>query len=136
MKLIKYLHPRSSNYSLDQSWTDYSGIHPIFDRLMEKPQTKSTSPYSFEENEHAYQLEVDVPGYSKKNVVVDIDQSHLTIQLTSPESVGDEAEIETRRFRLPIDVEIKKTSAKVEHGILTIKLQKQITNKPLRIKLS
>lgn len=40
IKFITYINPRSGYYSLvDQSWSDFSGIKPIFDRLAKRSQT-------------------------------------------------------------------------------------------------
>lgn len=96
------------------------------------------------ETENDFRIEVSLPGFTKKDVNVNIEKDLLTIK----SDVTRENEIQnqyTRRefstfsfekkFQLPDTVDAEKIEARFENGILTLTLpKKEVTvNKPVSI---
>lgn len=85
-----------------------------------------------EETDDSYVLEVELPGTSRQNVELHVDDSRLvlTAQRTERERVGllRHRTRTTGRFALavtlPSDVETEHVRADIEHGVLTIVIPK------------
>ena len=88
------------------------------------------------ESEHGYTVNLEVPGVAKEDVKVSIDGRRVTVQAESARSVGPnegdrivyrERAVKryARSFTLPLEVEQAESSAKLEHGVLTLTLPKR-----------
>ncbi|MBO7226588.1 MAG: Hsp20/alpha crystallin family protein [Bacteroidales bacterium] len=91
------------------------------------------------ENDTEYELEIAVPGLSKEDLNVQIDENCLNVSMEK--KTGSEQKCEKknflrrefstqqfcRRFELPENVDKDKITAKVENGVLKIVLPKVIT---------
>jgi len=95
------------------------------------------------ETKDALSLEVDLPGLSKEQVTVNVENNVLTI--SGERKLGDPGEGEvlrrverphgrfSRSFTLPNDVDRQKVGAKFTNGVLKIELPKAETTKPRSI---
>lgn len=86
------------------------------------------------ENANAYLLQLDVPGVSKEDITVDVDEKAVRIEATFKRetSDGENAVLServsgslSRSFRLPNAVDAEQASARHEHGVLTLTLPKK-----------
>ena len=89
------------------------------------------------ETEHSYELDIDLPGFKKDEVNVELKNGYLTIQaakgLDKEEQDKKGKYIRQERYAGACsrsfyvgDVESKDVSAKYENGILTLSLPKQV----------
>lgn len=86
------------------------------------------------EGEHDFQIVLDVPGVSKGNVNVSVEQDTLTV--TAERNVGrPEATRFKRMFTLPKTVELDKVSATLSNGVLELSLPKVEAVKPRQIEV-
>lgn len=96
-------------------------------------------PVNIWENEDAFYLELAVPGYSKKDFHLELNQNKLNISSDQQKAVLEDVEnIKTefsrpafnRLFTLPNTVNGEKITAKYEEGILLVTLPKREEAKP------
>ncbi len=98
-------------------------------------------PVDIYETENDIVLIADVPGVSKKNLLLDMDDDELTIRGAFPEHknggeklVGEYTYGEYRRtFTLGDTIDREKIAAKLENGVLTLTLPKHEKVKPRKI---
>ena len=98
---------------------------------------------NIEELESDYIVTVEVPGVSKKDINIDYDDSYLTISVEKKEDNSNKKYLRkeitetsfSRSFYLE-NVNEDKIKAKLEDGILTIKIEKskpEVKNKKIKI---
>ena len=98
---------------------------------------------NIEEYENEYIFTVEVPGVSKKDITIDYEDNYLTISIEKKEEKNDRNYIRreisetsySRSFYLD-DVNEEKIKAKLDDGILTIKIEKfkqEVKTKKIRI---
>lgn len=75
-------------------------------------------------------LEIDLPGYSNKEVDVSIESEKLTV-IAKNEKRGEQ----DMCFRLHPDVKQEDVSAKLEGGVLTIELSLKETSKKRKVEV-
>jgi len=85
----------------------------------------------FEETDEAYSFEVYVPGYNKSNIGIKFDKRILIVSSKKK----DEENTELHRFKVGDKVDVKRISAKVEDGILTLTLPKKQEEKGVEIQI-
>lgn len=117
--------------TLESFVNDFFGFTPSFinDRLNE-----NYSAFNTIENEDNYELSVALPGYKKDDISINIDNDVLTISSELNEENEQKGknyitkQIKkcsfTKRFVLSDDIDKDKINAKMEDGILHIKLDK------------
>ena len=85
---------------------------------------------------------LEVPGFNQDNLDIEAHQEALTIsgsrEISVPEGYRTHRNERrpgkfSRSFGLPCKVDLEKTKAKLEHGILTITLEKAVEAQPKRI---
>ena len=89
------------------------------------------------ETEKDYMLYIDVPGLSKKDVKISLEDKYLTVTATSEKNENDAVTfIRSERFYGTAsrtfyvgDVEQKSINAKIEDGVLTITIPKKVYKK-------
>ena len=112
---------------------------PVKDVVKEK--VKFTYPaVNVKEYEDHFLLQLSVPGYSKKEISINVEEDQLVI---SSEKEGIETENFTmrefnygtfkRKFTLPKDVDTEKIEASFSNGILTLTIPKIEEVKPRKI---
>ena len=98
---------------------------------------------NIEELENEYLVTVEVPGVSKKDINIEYEDNYLTISVEKKQEVNDKKYLRKeiteasyqRSFYLE-NVNEDKITAKLEAGILNIKIEKikqEVKNKKIRI---
>lgn len=93
----------------------------------------------FEKTENDYTILVDVPGLTKEDIKVDIESGVMTVSAERKprekkegvEYLASERSYRrfSRSFTLPEDVDLEKTDAKVENGVLTMTIGRKVNKK-------
>lgn len=86
-------------------------------------------------DDQAYYIEMMVPGFDKSQIQIEVKEGHLIISNREIEEANNNLNYHRRTFKkrdfsksfiLPEDVKEDGISAKVENGILNIRLQKEV----------
>jgi HSP20 family protein len=72
------------------------------------------------QDEQSYSLQFDVPGLAKEQLSIGIEGSVVRI-----ESLPDAPRSVKAAYELPQDIDVSASDAKLEHGVLTLKLAKK-----------
>ncbi len=110
--------------------------------------TKLAIPVEIEEKEKEYTLKAELPGIKKEDLDIDIDKNHITINAKKEEETKENTKSYrksefhygefSRSIYFPEDIDVEKTEAEMEHGILKITAPKieseRINNKKLTVK--
>ncbi len=130
-----------------------SNLHRDFDTMLNsffnpEPGTRIL-PYGVDIREDAdhFYVEAELPGFKKEEVDVTLENATLTISAERQESTESgkkgESLLQERRwgryvrsFTLPPTVDERKVDAHIEHGVLTITLNKREEVKPRKITVS
>ena len=100
---------------------------------------KLAMPVELHEKDNEYTVKAELPGVKKEDLDIDIDKNHITINAKKVE----ENKEDTKGFRksefrygdfsrtvyFPQDIDVAKTTAKLEHGILKIDAPKVVAEK-------
>ncbi len=107
---------------------------------------KISMPVELHEHDNEYCIKAELPGVKKEDLDIDIDKNHITINAKKEEEKTEkEAHYKKSEFRygefsrtvyFPQDIDIEKTNAKLEHGILRINAPKMEAEKDNIKKLS
>lgn len=107
---------------------------------------KLTIPVEIKEKDNEYQVKAELPGVKKEDLDIDIDKNHIIINAKKEE----DKEENTKSYRksefrygefsrsvyFPMDIDVEKTNAKLEHGILKITAPKMAAEKSQNKKLT
>ena len=102
-------------------------------------QDKYAMPVEIHEKDTQYNIKAELPGVKKEDLDIDIDKNYLTINAKRHE----EHKEDTKGFRksefrygefsrtvyFPQEIDVEKTKAKLEHGILAIEAPKLAAEK-------
>lgn len=104
--------------------------HPAFVRATREAQSlralhylhgeKRSAGYRVTQDEHAYSLQFDVPGIAKEQLSIGIEGSIVRI-----ESQPDAPRAYKAAYELPQDIDVSASDARLENGVLTLKLAKK-----------
>ena len=107
---------------------------------------KLSMPVEVTEKEKEYDIRAELPGVKKEDLDIDIDKNYLTIRAKKEEEIcEDKKAYKKSEFRygefsrsvyFPMDIDVEKTNAKLEHGILKIKAPKMAAEKSQNKKLA
>ena len=89
--------------------------------LQEVARPLHTPPTQFEQDEHQYRLSMDIPGVSRDQLVVQIEEQLVQIHTTA-----EAKRVYKAQFELPMPVDAATSSAKLENGILNLVLVKKL----------
>ena len=81
---------------------------------------KRSAGYRITQDEHAYSLQFDVPGVAKEQLSIGIEGSVVRI-----ESLPDAPRTYKAAYELPQDIDVSASDARLENGVLTLKLAKK-----------
>ena len=103
-----------------------------------------TYPVDINEDENSVYVEAEMPGFSKDDISVTLEQGVLNISAErKPEDFEGTKHLQERlytqvqrRFTLPAAVDESTVEAGFKDGVLTLKIQKTPEAKPRRIKIS
>ena len=100
---------------------------------------KLTIPVEIKEKDNEYQVKAELPGVKKEDLDIDIDKNHIIINAQKEEDIEEDTKSYrksefrygefSRSVYFPMDIDVEKTNAKLEHGILKIKAPKVIAEK-------
>lgn len=107
---------------------------------------KFSMPVEMTDKGKDYQIKAELPGIKKENLDIDIDKNYLTINAEkNEEKTEEENSYKKTEFRygtysrtiyFPEEIDIEKTQAKLEDGILKIDAPKRYSDKNEHKKLS
>ncbi len=89
--------------------------------LQEVARPLHTPPTQFEQDDHQYRLSMDIPGVSRDQLVVEIEEQLVQIHTTA-----EAKRVYKAQFELPMPVDAATSSAKLENGILNLVLVKKL----------
>jgi HSP20 family protein len=89
--------------------------------LQEVARPQHTPPTQFEQDEHQYRLSMDVPGVTRDQLLVHIEEQVVQINTTA-----QSPRVYKAQFELPMPVDAAASSAKLENGILSLVLAKKL----------
>ncbi len=122
--------------NLDGLFPDYS--FPEEDKL--------AMPVELHEKEKEYTVKAELPGVKKEDLDIDIDKNYITINAKKEEEKEEnekgykKSEFSygefSRTVYFPQEIDVEKTKAKLEHGVLKIEAPKRIAEKENVKKLS
>lgn len=95
-----------------------------FDRLLDSAFFEPVSAdiqNKLDQDDKAYTLSFDVPGIAKDQLSIGIEGNVVRIETLAGASRQYKA-----AYELPVDIEISGSEAKLEHGVLTLKLAKKV----------
>ena len=109
---------------------------------------KYAMPVELHEKDGEYSVKAELPGVKKEDLDIDIDKNHITIKAKKEEEEKEDTKSYrksefrygefSRTVYFPADIDIDKTDAHLEHGILRIEAPKvnaeKATTKKLEIK--
>lgn len=129
------LMPRRNDFDL---WDDIFS-DAFFSR---KPQSKLMRT-DIREKDEAYLVDIDLPGYDKKDIKISVDDGYLTVS-AKKESSNDEKDSEgnyirrerfsgecSRSFYVGDDLEAEDVKASFKNGILTLDIPKKDETKKI-----
>ena len=107
---------------------------------------KLTIPVEIKEKDNEYQVKAELPGVKKEDLDIDIDKNHIIINAKKEEDVEEDTKSYrksefrygefSRSVYFPMDIDVEKTNAKLEHGILKINAPKMAAEKSKNKKLT
>ena len=123
--------------SMRSPWSTFS-VFPHFTSSQFSPSIQSTRRYHLTQDDHAFNLRLDVPGLHLKNIKVDVKNQTLNIDLGSFQNAEDKTEESPGRwifnelishssvyqFHLPSTVESDTIRAELKNGQLFLTLPK------------
>jgi HSP20 family molecular chaperone IbpA len=89
--------------------------------LKEVARPLSSPSTEFEQDEQQYKLRMDVPGVSREQLSVLIEEQVVTIS-----TLADAPRAYKALFELPMPIDAAASSAKLEHGVLSLVLIKKL----------
>jgi len=137
------------NQNLEQFANEFFGCLPtIFERTPFVkniyPRESNLGAINIIENDNDYQMEMLVPGFTKEDVKIEIDDDLLIISAKVADVIEDKWNRKefhkksfVRSFKIPEDAKEEDIDAKVENGILHLKINKkeEETKKPKLIEI-
>lgn len=139
-KIMKFLIKKSPDTFIKSVNDEISSIlNRNFDSffpeyIYNEDRDKFAMPVEIDEKEKEYCVKAELPGIKKEDLDIDIEKNRLTINAKKEEEVKED----TKGFRksefkygefsrtvyFPEEIDIEKTNAKLEHGILRIEAPK------------
>ncbi len=142
MKLIKYKQPEISRSNSIDPWFD-SFFGEIFRNsgLVDnkyRPSGSYTPVTNYDEDENNYTLRVELPGVKKSDIQIEQENNILTISGEHKSKSKDEEKSYKYKqsISLPDGVDLNKSRADYENGILNITLPKQEKKKKQILKIN
>ncbi len=100
----------------------FASTNPALERFMgEALRATRNQPCAFEQDETSFSLCLDVPGITKDQLAISIEDS--VVRISSKEG---SARSYRAAYELPQEIDSSLSQAKLENGVLTLKLAKKI----------
>jgi len=100
--------PRAADRSLERFFSDAFAAVP-------------QRGVNFEQDESSWTLTLDVPGLSREDLAISIEGAVVRI-----ESKAEAKRQVKAAYELPLEVDVTASDAKLENGVLTLKLAKKV----------
>ena len=107
---------------------------------------KLAMPVELKEKDNEYTVKAELPGVKKEDLDVDIDKNYITINAKKEEEKEEDTKTYkksefsygefSRTVYFPQEIDVEKTKAKLEHGVLKIEAPKREAEKENRKKLT
>ena len=107
---------------------------------------KFSMPVEISDKGKNYEVKAELPGVRKEDLDIDIDKNYIVINAKKEEEKNDdEKSYKKSEFRygefsrtvyFPDEIDVEKTEAKLEHGVLRVHAPKRYAHKEERKKLS
>lgn len=107
---------------------------------------KFAMPVELHEKDKEYSVKAELPGVKKEDLDIDIDKNHITINAKKEEEKKEDTKgYRKSEFRygefsrtvyFPQEIDVERTTAKLEHGILKIEAPKLAAENENRKKLT
>ena len=107
---------------------------------------KYAMPVELHEKDKEYLVKAELPGVKKEDLDIDLDKNHITINAKKEEEKVEnvkgcrKSEFHygdfSRSIYFPMEIDVEKTTAKLEHGILRIEAPKIQAEKENKKKLT
>ena len=128
MFLNKFKQP---TYQLGRvSYSPLFNFNELFDQAFDRLESSYSNRLKLTEDDSSYYLNIELPGYSQKDLEVSIDSYVLTVRAKN-EKRGETS----RSINLWDGISFDKVSGKLEDGILTITLPKLEKIKPKKVEI-
>lgn len=96
-------------------------IERLFSDALRTPATATRSRgYAITQDDKAYTAQIDVPGLSREQLAISIEGSVVRV-----DSVKDAPRSFQAAYELPQDIDVAASTARLEHGVLTLTLAKK-----------
>ena len=103
-------------------------------------------PVEITEKDKEYDIRAELPGVKKEDLDIDIDKNNITINAKKEEEICEDKKAYkksefkygefSRSVYLPQEIDVNKTEAKLEHGVLKIYAPKLVADKETTKKLT
>lgn len=100
----------------------YASADQLFDRLAgDASHSSNQRSATIAQDDKSYTLTFDVPGIAREQMSIGIEGSVVRIQSleTAPRQYK-------AAYELPLDIDVATSTAKLENGVLTVRLAKQV----------
>ncbi len=118
-------------------------LSPFFSSTIAKPRDRGTLALDVSETEAQVLVRASLPGYSRENVAIEVEDGVLSITATPKETPASETEQfhhrerrigpVSRAVRLPAEVDDSAITAELKDGELTLRLPKVPAAQPRRL---
>ena len=142
MKLIRYEYPQTTKaHSLDHLFDcgmpTIKRFGELFDDFWNFKENANQLAANLYEDENSYFAQMELPGVSKDNINLELENSVLTCSGNySEKTKGKESSCSfSRSISVPDGVALDEVSASCENGILTVKMPKSSKAKPQQIEV-
>lgn len=110
-------------------------IYELFDLFESRFENLVSKTIDLSDNENDYSISLSVPGLTKKDIIINVDENHLEISHNNEKTENKNKFIRSfeKRYLLPDDSDVENILAKVENGILDITIPKMIKKKSKKV---
>ena len=90
----------------------------------------STDALAWKDSGDAYSLHIPLPGFKKEHIKAEVDDGIMSVSAKRDEDNASYS------LRLPEAADVSKLSAKMEDGLLSLRVEKLEKNKKIQLKIS
>ena len=123
---MKYLN----NYKRSHAPSVLNDAFTFADQLIDTMWGSYHTQINLNEDDNNYSFEVDLPGFNKGDIKVDLRQNNLIL------AAKNEKRERNKTVTLPRDIDGEKISASLKNGVLTITIPKKVKGSNKRIKVT
>ena len=128
---------RKDMYGMDPCFNDFFNFPFFENRKNHHPIMKA----DIKTNGDSYTLAIDIPGFSKDEITISMEDGYLTVNASKKEETNTEEKNYVRHERFSGsysrsfyvgEISEEKINAKLENGVLTIIIPKEIEEQPVK----